>query len=187
MTPPDPLLALQTRAGLPDALRVLAKDLPRAQWEAHPNFGEMVQFWMQRHAMFRQVSDILRADAAARMDARMAPEDYAARLSHYGGMLLRELQTHHHVEDSHYFPQLITLDARLEKGFDLLERDHSALDGVLHSMADATNTVLTAGAAQEPVGLFSECLTDFATLLERHLTDEEEIVVPVILKTGFSG
>ena len=28
---------------------------------------------------------------------------------------------------------------------------------------------------------------DFAGLLERHLTDEEEIIVPVILKTGFTG
>jgi len=177
--------ALAQRAGLPDALRVLAEAFPRAEWEAHSNFRDMVQFWMQRHAMFRQLTDLLRRDAQTQLDGAMSFDSYAPRLAQYGGVLLRELHTHHHVEDEHYFPQLITLESRLEAGFDLLEKDHGEMDGLLHAMADAANAVLQKGEAE--VGHFASHFDRFAGLLDRHLTDEEEIVVPVILKSGFNG
>ena len=161
----DPKLALDRRDGLPDALRVLAEAYPRANWEAHANFGEMIRFWMERHAMFRQLTELLQSDAQALADGRVDFATYAPRLSQYGGM------------------QLITLDGRLERGFELLETDHEAMDGLLHGMADGANAVLQGGE----IGPFLERLNGFSTLLNRHLTDEEEIVVPVVLETGFSG
>ena len=176
-------LALGTRARLPDALRVLVEAHPRDTWEAHGNFGEMVQFWLQRHAMFRQLVDILRQDAEKMADGGIGFQDYAPRLSHYGGTLLNELHGHHQIEDHHYFPRLIKLDARVEKGFDLLEADHEAMDGLLHGMAEGANGVLQGGE----IGPFIDRLQGFTDLLERHLTDEEEIVVPVILASGFRG
>ena len=108
---------------------------------------------------------------------------YAPRLSQYGGTLLNELHGHHQIEDHHYFPKLVKCDARLEQGFELLEADHAAMDGLLHSMAEGANAVLAGGEAAAFVGR----IDSFATLLERHLTDEEEIIVPVILHTGFRG
>ena len=178
----DPL-ALNQRAGLPDALRVLIDAYPRATWEQHPNFGEMVRFWMQRHAMFRQLTFVLRADAQKYAGQGIEFKDYAQRLSYYGGTLINELHGHHNIEDHHYFPRLIKLDARLERGFELLETDHRAMDGLLHGMAQAANSVLQGGA----VGVFLEKLSGFETLLDRHLCDEEDIVVPVVLDTGFRG
>ena len=179
----DTSLALLQRNGLPETLRVLAEAYPRANWEAHANFGEMIRFWMERHAMFRQLTDILKKDAQALMDKQIDFNSYAPRLSQYGGMLLNQLHGHHQIEDQHYFPQLITLDARLEKGFELLETDHEAMDGLLHGMAEGANAVLQGGE----IGTFSDRLNGFTTLLNRHLTDEEEIVVPVVLETGFRG
>lgn len=176
-------LNLETRAGLPDALRVLVKAYPREIWEEHANFSQLVQFWMQRHIMFRQLVGILRDDAAGLADGHMTFEDYAPRLSHYAGTLLNELHGHHQIEDQHYFPQLVTLDARVANGFELLESDHEAMDGLLHNMASAANAVLQGGE----IGVFHDRVNGFANLLERHLTDEEEIVVPVILHTGFRG
>lgn len=178
-----PSLNLEFRTGLPDALRVLVEAYPREAWETHENFGQLVQFWMQRHMMFRQLVGILRDDAARLADGGIAFEDYAPRLSHYAGTLLNELHGHHQIEDQHYFPQLVTLDARVERGFDLLESDHDAMDGILHNMATSANAVLQGGE----IGPFHDRLNGFATLLDRHLTDEEEIVVPVILHTGFRG
>ena len=176
-------LALDRRARLPDALRVLVEAYPRAQWETHENFGELVRFWMQRHMMFRQLIDLLRQDAQRFTDRQIDFETYAPRLSHYAGTLLNELHGHHQIEDHHYFPKLITLDARLERGFDLLESDHDAMDGLLHGMANGANAVLQGGEG----GAFLDQLKGFGDLLERHLTDEEDIVVPVILDTGFRG
>jgi iron-sulfur cluster repair protein YtfE (RIC family) len=168
---------------LPDALRVLAEAYPRADWERHLHFGEMIRFWMQRHAMFRRLLALLKSDAKASLSGQMAAEDHARRLSHYGGTLLNELHGHHQIEDHHYFPRLIMLDARLETGFDLLEKDHVAMDGLLHGMAEGANAVLKGGE----VGPFLDRLNRFDMSLDRHLTDEEEIVVPVVLQSGFSG
>lgn len=176
-------LGLAQRDGLPDALRVLMEAYPRADWAQHDNFGEMIRFWMQRHAMFRDLTTLLQQDAEAVLSQRLDREVYGQRLAHFGGTLLNELHGHHHIEDSHYFPKLIRLDARLERGFALLEADHEAMDGLLREMAEGANAVLAGGE----VGAFKTRLSAFQKLLDRHLTDEEEIVVPVVLRTGFAG
>ncbi|PTX54790.1 hemerythrin HHE cation binding domain-containing protein [Litoreibacter ponti] len=180
----DPL-DLSRRDGLPDALRVLLEDLPRETWEAHPNFGGMVQFWLQRHLMFRRLLDVLETDLQRLIDRQVGFETYGGRLSHYGGTLLNELHAHHQIEDQHYFPRLVTLDTRLEQGFALLDRDHHAMDGAINGVADGANTLLRSKGAD--IAALEVVLRDMARMLDRHLTDEEEIIVPVILKTGFDG
>lgn len=171
------------RPGLPEALRALIEETPRDVWQGHENFGQMVQFWLQRHLMFRRIVDAMHQDAQAYASGHVGFEVYAPKVSQLGTTLLTELHTHHNVEDHHYFPQLVSLDARVERGFDLLEQDHGAMDRLIHDMANAANAVLQGGA----VGVFQESLDRFGTLLERHLTDEEEIIVPVILQSGFDG
>lgn len=179
MTP----LALTDRAGLPEALRVLVTELPREAWEAHPDFGGTVQFWMERHMMFRDLLGRLQSETEAALDRATAPEVFAHSLSRLGGVFLENLHGHHQIEDNHYFPQLITLDARLERGFEILDADHHVLHARLDRFAEAANDVLKGGEAG---GLHTE-LTGLKRLLDRHLCDEEEIVVPVILKSGFRG
>lgn len=179
----DPDLTLAARAGLPDALRCLVQEIPREGWRAHPHFGGMVEFWLDRHLMFRRLLTALEADVQALDGGTLSFETYAPRLSRYGGMLLNELHGHHQIEDQHYFPHLARLDARVERGFDLLEADHQEMDALLHGMAGAANAVLQGGAP----GVFADHLDGFGRMLNRHLEDEEEIVVPVILKSGFGG
>ena len=179
----DAALDLNARTGLPSALRELVELYPRATWESHPNFGDLVRFWMQRHALFRQLLDVLQTDARARIGGNLDFENYTMRLSHYAGTLVNELHGHHQIEDHHYFPKLQGLDARVTRGFDLLEKDHEALDGVLHDLANSANAVLQGGET----GVFLDRLAQFGAVLDRHLTDEEEIIVPVILHTGFRG
>jgi len=187
-------LALDARAALPDALRVLLRDYPRAAWQAHPNFTGLVQFWLERHLAFRQMLDALEGDVQVRLDAAMAPEQYARRLSRIGSMLVGQLHGHHHIEDDHYFPMLQGLDARLERGFEILDRDHQALDPLLARFTDSANAALRAdgaggdeAAARDAVGALAGELALLHRLLDRHLTDEEEIIVPVILRHGPGG
>jgi len=195
MTQPAPLfpsdLALDRRAGLPDALRVLLNAHPRGTWQAHPHFGGMVQFWLDRHLMFRDLTARLRAETEAHLDTGTDPRAYAARLSRMGGFFLNQLHGHHQIEDRHYFPELIRLDTRLERGFQMLESDHDAIDGHLHAFAEAANAVLAAvdapAAARDAAGAFLDRMDAFDRLLDRHLTDEEDLVVPVVLATGFDG
>jgi iron-sulfur cluster repair protein YtfE (RIC family) len=182
-------LALGTRAGLPDALRVLVEEIPREVWESHPQFGGMVQFWLERHLMFRQLLGQLTGDAELVLDRRLDIPGYAPRLSRFGGFFLNQLHGHHQIEDMHYFPQLAVLDLRIERGFAILDADHHALHGHLDAFATGANAVLSRArdeaAAREAAGEFHALLGRFHKMLERHLTDEEDLVVPVILKSGF--
>jgi len=180
---PDDPLALGTRTGLPDALCVLTLELPRAGWESHPGFAGLAQFWMDRHLMFRRLMAALQADAEARIDDRMAPRDFTARVQRLGGMMVGTLHEHHGVEDAVYFPQMQRMEPRLLRGFEMLDRDHHALDDWLARFTEAANGAI-ARPDRDAVGAFHGELARFAPLLSRHLEDEEDLVVPVILRTG---
>ena len=178
----DDPLALGRRAGLPDAWQVLVRELPRLDWPAHPRFHGLASFWLERHLDFRRVNGMLAQDLAARLAGRMDPDDHARRLARLGGHLLDSLHGHHMIEDAEYFPMMAQMDARVARGFDLLDADHQALDGWLHRFADSANDVLR-GKADAPQRL-ADALAGFAAMLERHLEDEEDIVIPLILKSG---
>jgi hypothetical protein len=178
------LLPLSRRPALPDALRHLVETIPRESWAQHPHFGGLAAFWMDRHGMFRQILDMLVADTQARIGNDLDPIAHRQRLQRLGGMLVGELHMHHNIEDMQYFPKLRALQPSLDHGFDLLEGDHAALDGLLAQFTSSANGVLT--GETEP-GAFLDALQDFAVLMDRHLTDEEDLIVPVLLKHGVTG
>lgn len=179
----EQLLSLGTREGLPEALRELAREFPREAWETHPHFSGLVQFWMERHMGFRRLLALLEQDFQRFADRELAFEQVSPRLMRFGGLLLNELHGHHQIEDHHYFPRLVGLDPRVEAGFALLERDHDELEPQIHALAEAANAFLRSGES----GAYETALSGLARLLDRHLEDEEEIVVPVVLKSGFRG
>lgn len=180
----DDALDLKTRAGLPDSLRALLEAYPREAWQAHPNFAGLVAFWLDRHMMFRRLTDALARDAKASAEGRMDPAAQAARLSRFGGMLVDQLHGHHQIEDTQYFPVLSRLETRLDRGFAILDRDHHALDGLLGRFTESANALLQ---GRGEAGAFLDELGAFEGFLNRHLEDEEDLVVPVILKHGPDG
>jgi len=182
----DPELDIARRSGLPEHLRVLADRYPRALWRGHDNFSELTAFWLERHLMFRDLLDRITALSETQIDA---PNDrFGAELSRYTGFFLNQLHGHHTIEDTHYFPKLTAFDKRLARGFDMLDADHHALEGHLHGLADHTNAVLsrlnTGASARDAMGALHGVQQEFATFLNRHLVDEEEIIVPLILEYG---
>lgn len=180
----DKLYELTDRDGLPEALRVLLAAYPRDEWASNPNFAGLVAFWLERHEMFRQLCAVMGSDAEAVVDGKMAPDQMKARLSRYGSTLLQQLHGHHQIEDAHYFPVLRAREQRLDRGFDILDRDHHALDPLMAGFADNANGLLR---DQMEAGTFREELSRFEGLLMRHLSDEEDLIVPVILKYGPDG
>jgi len=178
---------LELRTGLPEHLRVLADLYPREGWEGHRNFDEMTRFWLDRHLMFREVMDRLRRDSEGFADGTLDARTYQSRTARMTGFFLNQLHGHHTIEDGHYFPQLIALDARISAGFELLHRDHEMLDAQIQALADATNTLLQAvdgPTGPSEAGYQVDRLNGFQTFLNRHLCDEEDLVVPLILENG---
>lgn len=175
-------LSLAHRTGLPPALRVLAEELPRLTWPDHPDFGGLAAFWLDRHMDFRRLAASLREATEARLDDRIAARDHAQRVGRLGQALVGTLHGHHQIEDAHYFPAMVGMDPRVARAFDILDADHHDLDGVLARFVEAANGVLR--DTPDAAGRFHAELLSFERLLDRHLEDEEDIVVPLILRHG---
>jgi iron-sulfur cluster repair protein YtfE (RIC family) len=184
-------VSLAVRSGLPDALRVLLAEYPREGWESHPDLSGLIRFWLERHLAFREIQGLLIEETRGLIDGNRDPAAFAGRLSRLGNSFLGDLHGHHTIEDLHFFPRLQRLDVRIASGFALLEADHQEIDPRLHALADRANAVLTAvreGApTAEGAGQLEAELVKLQGFLDRHLTDEEELVVPVILAHPEAG
>jgi iron-sulfur cluster repair protein YtfE (RIC family) len=177
---------LEAREGLPEHLRVLRALYPREMWTGHAHFNGLTAFWLERHGMFRQVMTRLVGDTQAMLDAR-APR-YGAEMPRLTGFLLDQLHGHHGIEDDHYFPMFRGLDARLQGGFDLLDADHHALHDHMEQLAVQSNAVRRAIVAgdvpRDDVARLLQVQEAFDHFLTRHLEDEEDLIVPLILEYG---
>ena len=192
MVKPDspPADALDTRAGLPAEYRLLLADYPRDHWPDHRDFNGLAAFWLDRHLTFRHGMATLRDEAQARLDRQIAPRDHARALHRRGSALLGDLIGHHQIEDQAYFPELARpelarLEPRIARGFDLLDADHYALHALIDRFAKGANAVLSArddAGSHRATARFLTDLTGFDRMLSRHLTDEEDLVLPVVLK-----
>ncbi len=185
-----PNFSLDMRTGLPEDLRFLLADYPREAWESDPHFSGLVAFWLQMHQGFRKSLALMQDDAQKLLDAKLDPANFARRLQRVGGQFVEHLHGHHHIEDDHYFPLLLQRENRLERGFEILDRDHQQLNVNLETfvnLANATMRAASEGSARDEVGAFQTHLAKLETFLHRHLTDEEDLIVPVILRHGERG
>jgi iron-sulfur cluster repair protein YtfE (RIC family) len=190
-TPSDDLeaLALARRAGWPEDLRVLIARYPRDHWDGHANIGEWVPFWLSRHALFRELSGMIGEIGNRFRAGAVGPAELPRLLVPRLQFLLQQLDVHHQIEDYHYFPILRAADARLARGFDVLENDHHHIHADMAATADTTNALLR--ALQGDADTMRRCGDDYAGAsgrllagLIRHLDDEEDLIVPLILERG---
>ncbi|MFD1342546.1 hemerythrin domain-containing protein [Litorisediminicola beolgyonensis] len=177
---------------MPEEMRFLLETYPRDSWEAHPGFKEKTRQWLGAHQMCRRVAEQIRRDTEVILDRGMALDDYAGRLSSYGGSLVGNLHGHHSWEDHAYFPELSEADPRFDAGLELLEKDHSDLDAVLDGFTRSANrliklTTLDEAQAYDEAGQVHAASATIEAFLKRHLTDEEELAVPLILHHRLRG
>lgn len=178
---------LENRDGLPDALRILLEQYPRDIWQSHSHFDGLTRFWLDRHLMFRKMLANMHDDAQLAIDRKIEIPAFNHRLGRIGNAFVGNLHGHHQMEDHHYFPKFIQLEPSIARGFDILDADHHALHEHLDYFVDCANALFQAkdvNAHHKAIGILEKHLTDFEKFLDRHLTDEEDLIVPIILKHG---
>jgi iron-sulfur cluster repair protein YtfE (RIC family) len=182
-------LALARRKGWPEELKLLITRYPREQWQGHENLGAMAQFWLSRHDMFRELSGTIESVTGDFRSGAMPAEDFPRQLVPRLQFLLSQLNVHHQIEDQHYFPIFRAAEERLTRGFDVLEADHHAIHADMAATAQTANALLQA-LSGKTVAL-KRCGDDYAAAsrallkgLMRHLDDEEDLIVPLILDRG---
>lgn len=184
-------LDLKTRDGLPGDLLFLAAKYPREIWPNHENLGEMSRFWLQRHDMFRKLSAALLEGTAALHGRQVEPQPFHGWFVPQFNFFLEQLHSHHRVEDHHYFPLLMKVEKKLKRGFDLLDGDHKLIHQGLLNLLD-TGRELDVALRESPARLPAAAagmvgaLDNFIKDMQRHLTDEEDLVIPLILDRGES-
>ena len=178
--------------GMPTEMQSLLRDYPRDAWDAHPGFKEKTRHWLGAHRMFRQLSAAVRKDTASYLNGERDGTEYADRLAYRGNALVGNLHGHHGWEDHSYFPELSAADPRFDAGLEILEKDHAALDVVLNSFTRTANrsiqlVQMDENAARDEAGKLHGIAETIEAFLERHLTDEEELAVPIILHHRLRG
>lgn len=181
--------SLKHREGLPESLAYLRSTYPRSSWPKHRNFGELSSFWLQTHQALRfegaQLGDaVAEFRSGARNAAGLQP-----RLAPQISQFLQQLHAHHEIEDFAYFPKFRALDERMVAGFDLLERDHEIIHkAILDSARSAQGFLAVVGhgknASLKAVESYSADADRLLALLLRHLSDEEDLIIPAMLHYG---
>ncbi len=186
-TPPD--LLLPARTGLPADIAYLRATWPAPTWHGHGNFGELAAFWLQVHASLREQGEALAQVMAAFRERRTDPQSFqrlfVPRLNHF----LQHLNGHHQIEDAAYFPKFRALDPRMVAGFDLLGSDHVIIHEALTGSIDTARRLLAAlpgddDARRRATNDHAAAADRLRALLDRHLADEEELVIPAMLEHG---
>ncbi|MEM7439895.1 MAG: hemerythrin domain-containing protein [Pseudomonadota bacterium] len=177
---------------MPEDMGFLLGQYPRDSWDAHPGFKDKTRQWMGAHQGFRKLAERVRLDAEMLLNKDMAADDFAARLSFLGGRLVGNLHGHHGWEDHVYFPELSSADPRFDAGLEVLEKDHADLDLVLDDFTRQANRVIKLAALDEAQSLEEAGAVHRQTevieaFLKRHLNDEEDLAVPIILHHRLRG
>ena len=177
------------RPPLNEELRFLARQYPRESWPGHANLGALARFWLQRHAAFRELDQIIRSGTQDALDQRHDPARLRPWLGRHLQVLLWQLEEHHQVEDLHYFPVFRRIEPRLAPGFEVLERDHETLHETLSVLVERANQVLApdngdAAAFRGHLERYLEVQRHLGQGLLRHLEDEEDLVIPLLLARG---
>ena len=175
---------LSDRSRLPAEFRFLVAEFPRDRWTA--TVGPFTTFYLERHELFRRIAETMTADAEAFLNGG-DPDVFAQRITRLGGLFLDELHSHHQVEDHYYFPRIAQLDKRVSGAFDMLETDHHHLDGALGDFQIATRSAIAASRREDRFVAADRLLSQIRRMdkmLTCHLSDEEDIVVPLMLKYG---
>ncbi|MBE1282629.1 MAG: hemerythrin domain-containing protein [Rhodobacteraceae bacterium] len=177
---------------MPCEMQILLDKYPRDSWEAHPGFKAKTQQWLSAHQLFRHLAERMRTDAEAYLDRSLPPGEYATRLSRFGNALVGNLHGHHTWEDRSYFPELSKADPRFDDGLQVLEKDHADLDLILDEFTRTANRAiklihLDEPQAQPEIGTLHMASQTIEAFLARHLSDEEELAVPIILHHRLRG
>ena len=187
---PDPAsLDLETRTGWPDELRLFLDRFPRATWPPRAEIGAVAKFWLDIHDGFRGFAGKLDAATTEFREQRVAPDHFRAWFAPRLDMFLSHLEGHHQIEDYQYFPLFVAAERRLVRGFEILENDHVVIHAAMDQLVEAANGLLTA-APEDSDRLrfagdaYADASDRLLRMLGRHLDDEEDLIVPLILERG---
>lgn len=162
---------------------------PRTSWQGARSAS--AAFWLEVHEHLRRDAGGL---LAAGNDYRGSPQRLAVVAAPRLNGLIAAMHGHHQIEDFHYFPAFRRTEPQLAAGLDRLERDHAGLGARIETALAALGELRAAvehpaqsselSTAQLAADRYVEAAAALCSELARHLDDEENLVVPLLLESG---
>lgn len=174
------------RDGLPSAIRPTLLEETQQDWQAHPRFAGKAQFFMNIHRQLLDAADWLAQITEQLLDSpqsTLADQINASGIENRAGHLLHFARGHHEIEDHGYFPQFIKLYPNLEKAMALLDGDHLVLDETLNGTETGIAGIIRT-PKRDDVGLLYRNAAALKKIMHRHITDEEDVIIPIFLRHG---
>ncbi len=174
-------LHVATRREFPKALIPELIDGRFSDWKSHPQFIMSGATLHGFHNRLRNACETLTHKIGEAIHNFDSDATIHWRLLDFGKQIIGVAHSHHHAEDTVYFPQYKALFPQLNRPLRLLDSDHRVLEQAL----DNLETALDGLNDKSSIGNW-ECARDQAEtltrIIHRHLDDEEEIVMPAIMK-----
>lgn len=150
--------------------------------EPSARHDDLVDRWLQVHARFREIAaSFLRSTRGWRrgtLSARAFHETVSPRL----GWFIEVLEMHQRAESTVAFPMLARLDPARAERFEKLNDDHDRIQDeaarVKECLAVMTRTKAELSLAADRLASAIEALVK---VFVKHLWDEEEVIVPILL------
>lgn len=176
---------------LPGSVRQNLYPLPREQWRDHDHFlasdarpllrnhASLKKQARQYHGALNHLSNLSYQDRQSDDTRQLLPA-----IQQHLQSLLRNLHSHHGFEDSTVFPAIRLKHPRLNAAIDLMEKDHEALDQLLHMLHQRAQAAPSSLISSAILDTARNQAADLEALLHGHMQNEEEILVPCYLIYG---
>ncbi|HCH27747.1 MULTISPECIES: hemerythrin domain-containing protein [Psychrobacter] len=158
----------------------LFNKLPPDQWFG-ADYAYKTSGWLKVHTNIRKRQRILTQISTAYQSGEFDWSEYRSQILKRINMHVLKLHQHHEVEDEGFFPEFIRMYPQLQAGFEILGCDHVRLDALLDKLQLQNDTLARSEVEDKALAeQLHQTLMDASKLLLQHLTDEEDVVIPIL-------
>ncbi|WP_299329412.1 hemerythrin domain-containing protein [uncultured Psychrobacter sp.] len=158
----------------------LYNKLPPDQWFS-ADYAYKTSGWLKVHTNIRKRQRILVQISEAYISGEFDWSEYRSQILKRINMHVLKLHQHHGVEDEGFFPEFVSMYPKLAPAFEILGHDHEYLNELLDKLQIQNDQL--ARSEVEDKALAEELhktLVAVTDLLQQHLTDEEDLVIPIL-------
>ena len=158
----------------------LYNKLPPEQWFA-ADYAYKTSGWLKVHTNIRKRQRILTQISEAYIDGEFDWAEYRSQILKRINMHILKLHQHYGVEDDGFFPEFIRMYPQLAPAFEILGHDHEYLNALLDKLQIQNDELAKSEGEDKALAeQLHETLVKVTDLLQQHLTDEEDLVIPIL-------
>lgn len=158
----------------------LYNKLPPDQWFA-ADYAYKTSGWLKVHTNIRKRQRILTQISEAYSSGEFDWAEYRSQILKRINMHILKLHQHHGVEDEGFFPEFVSIYPALAPAFEILVHDHEYLNELLDTLQAQNDTLAKSEVEDKALAkALHETLVAMTDLLQQHLTDEEDLVIPIL-------